>query len=465
MVFQQPPPAASTQAALTPEQASIPDPPELGAGTVDVPASAGEPAGCLPAEQQVGLSSIDAMLAYADTLLSPGRSLTARRLDFIWNAYTAEKMYAGSASDSFGIASLDVSDVQDRTHIQAMLNALQTAGFVTWLRDGGSGLSILTVPLRDAAILHSAWGPYVQAYWQSRTSLPDKDSQVIPALKLPPCRWMVQDGFAPAVTSAWWLDGKNLRPDYARAAEPYLAPTSADAYRVAQSIDWLGPQQLEGPNTMCGPLVWSIMHDAGAFPPDLGNWSSGSKTFWIANPRVDGRPWSLFPSDLFHLYHFSEPVGSFDFNQFPLYPGDFLYLYSKKDGFDHMLLVSEVDAQGNVYSVSNLVEVSPQQKLSVERVILYNANDRAVGMMRNQWNLDGINGRTGHDGFDVFRWAWFEKDLSGQPVDYTVRPGDTFGLIAERWKTPADEIARYNGKYIEDDLEVGEMLQIPPVEY
>jgi LysM repeat protein len=68
------------------------------------------------------------------------------------------------------------------------------------------------------------------------------------------------------------------------------------------------------------------------------------------------------------------------------------------------------------------------------------------------------------DGFDVFRWNWAVKDITGQPADYIVQAGDTLGLVAERWKTPAGQIARYNGLELDAALSVGQVLQIPPNE-
>jgi hypothetical protein len=215
---------------------------------------------------------------------------------------------------------------------------------------------------------------------------------------------------------------------------------------------------------MCGPLAWSILNDAGAFPLGWGGWSGGPRVFWLSMPRNNGRPWSLFPSDSYHLYSFHVPMIKFDFNAFRLYPGDFLYTYSQRVGFDHMLVITEVDDQGNVYSVTNLVQISPENKTTIERVLVLNDKDPTAGIVKNQWAKDGTNGRTGHDGFDVFRWAWAEKDIRGEAVKYIVEPGDTLPLIAANWRTPVEQIARYNGIQERAALAVGQELQIPPNE-
>jgi hypothetical protein len=306
------------------------------------------------------------------------------------------------------------------------------------------------------------WAPYIQAYWQGPQSAPDGDSYVRSALKLPPCTWMVERGFAPQVDAGWWAQNQTGWPDYASVAQQYLAATTQESNRVAEKIDWLG-SQLEAANTMCGPLSWSILHDASAFPLGNGAWLEGSKTFWLAKPTTNGRPWSLFPPGTFTVYHYEQPLGDFDFSSWPLYPGDFLYTYSALDGFDHMLVVTEVDEQGNVYSVTNLVKEEPEKQVVIERALLLNLYDRGPGLIHNDWR-DRTKGRTGQAGFDVFRWDWMVKDIEDQSVQYTVLPGDTLGLVSVRWKTPVDWIARYNQLDANASLAVGQVLNIPPNE-
>ncbi len=419
----------------------------------------GEPAGCLLPETEQSVST-EERLARAGQLVGFTNSLSNRILTDIWNPYTGRyHPYTGD------VMSLNVDDIQNQHFIQKMMNALQVTGFVTWLRKGPQGrLHILAIPIWRGDWSNSTWAPYIQAYWQNGSALPPDDPSVIPVLKTPPCDWMVEQGLAPQVGADWLPVGKAVWPDYASAAAAYLADTNQSASAVASRIGWLGLEGLEGPDTMCGPLVWAILNDAGAFPAGWGAWSEGPRAFWLAMPRTNGRPWSLFPSESYRLYSFHEPLKKFDFSQFRLYPGDFLYTYSQRNGFDHMMVITEVDSQGNVYSVTNLVQVSPEKRTTIERVLVLNLTDPTVGIARNQWANDGTNGRTGHDGFDVFRWAWAEKDVRGQPVKYIVQPGDSLPLIAASWKTPVKQIARYNGIEAGAALSIGQELQIPPNE-
>ena len=455
----QPPPATAAPGVETPIPAAPTSPPLQSAGTVNpLTAGAGEPAGCLAPGEQAAFSSPRDMLRRAEQLLTFSDSLSERLLAGSWNPYTNQYVF-----DQSMVLTLTVDEIDNQFLVQRMLNALHVSGFVAYLRrTSDQGLHILAIPLLDPALAQSDWGPYLQAYWLSRAALPSGDPSVQPSLKLPPCGWMVERGFAPQVDASWYAGDLVGWPDYTRAAIAYLAPTNNEAARVAEQINWLGDSFPEGPDTMCGPLAWSIMYDSRVFPPGWGGWMVGSKVFWLAKPEKNGRPWSLFPKDSYRTYVFRQALGTFDFSGFPLYPGDFLYTYSEKDGFDHMLVVTEVDGAGNVYTVSNIVKIEPVKNTTIEHVLLLNNNDPTVGIARNEWARDGVNGRTGHAGFEVFRWAWVEKDVTGEPVSYTVRPGDTVGTIAAYWKTPALRIAGYNGIMTDTPLVIGQELIIPP---
>ena len=412
------------------------------------------PAGCLSWERQEPLD-LAGMLAYADSLLHFTRPLPARQMERAWNGYT--RSWIGS-----GALALDMADIQNLYLAQEALNALQVAGFVTWLRDGRNdgGLQILAIPLEGEIM--PEWAPYIISYWQGRDTLPEGDETVIPALKLPPCAWAVQQGYTQAAGQEWWPPERTQIPNYAQAADSYQAANAWEALKIAERINWLGAGSVEDASNMCGPLSWSILADAQSWPLGYGGWATGPKSFWLSDPVRNGRPWSLFARDDYRVYHFAEPLGKFDFQQWPLYPGDFLYTYSR-DGFDHMLVVTEVDADGNVYTVTNLIKKYPSRKITIERAVLYHPRDLSVGLARNDWAIDGQNGRTGNDGFDVFRWAWMEKNIQQAPALYITRPGDTFELLAERWRTPAQMIAEFNLRQVGDGLVVGETLLIPAI--
>ena len=252
------------------------------------------------------------------------------------------------------------------------------------------------------------------------------------------------------------------QPDFVTAGQPFLAANTAEAFQVARQINWLNDSNGESPVLMCGPLAWSILNRAGAFPPGYGEWLNNPKSFWLPKPSENGRPWSLFPPDSYSVARFSDPIASFDFSRYPLQPGDLVYTYSGGDGFDHILVVTEEDGNGKVFTVSNLIKIYPQTAYSIQHLLLYDSSDPNAGVYRNEWSKDLRNGRTGHKGFEVFRWKWREKDLSGKAAAYQVAPGDSLALVAAKWRTPPERIASANQLDPAQALKVGQELSIPP---
>lgn len=429
-------------------------PPALTPTPIPLESYAG-PAGCLAAQAQAGRSTAQ-MLAYANELLGWQTPLERRQLLHVWNAVNGA--YASTGEDVLVFAT---GDIVSRYLVQNALDALHVAGFVTWLRmDARQGEHILALPLH-AGVQDGPWSGYVQAYFAASDSLPEGDATVRPARKLTPCRWMVSAGFAPSQPAGVLEAADWSQPDFKTAAAAYVAETDEAAAAVARQIAWLDGRS-EAPALMCGPLAWAITDAAGAFPPGYGAWHRSPKSFWLPKPSENGRPWSLFAPGTFTVQRFNGPLGTFDLSVYPLETGDLLYTYAGSDGFDHLLVVSEADADGNRFAVTNLVQVEPEEQVTIQRVLLYNQYDPSVGILRNQWANDHVNGRTGDKAFEIFRWAWRDKDIRGEAVDYTVLPGDTLPLVAARWRTPPDAIAAANHLHPADPLSVGQVLVIPP---
>ncbi|WP_322509803.1 hypothetical protein, partial [Anaerolinea sp.] len=192
-----------------------------------------EPAGCRPSEEQWGENPAE-WLAYADSLLGWTRPLAKRALPRIWHPQKKETLPSRD-----GVYAFDVSDVRPRYLIQQALNALHVAGFAAWMRrDSQGALEILAVPYTPQTF-DGEWGEYLRAYWLSPVSFPSGDERIIPAMKLTPCRWMVQSGMAPNVSAGTMEQAHWELPDWAGAAQTYLAETSEQAYRVAFRINWL----------------------------------------------------------------------------------------------------------------------------------------------------------------------------------------------------------------------------------
>ncbi len=411
-----------------------------------------QPAGCLSAAEQAGLSP-EQMLAYADALLGFSRPLSERRLSRVWNAAKGMNMALEA-----GVLALDVNDIRDAWRLQPALNALHVAGFAAFLRDDEhDGTHILAISLNQAP--PTAWESYAAGYWSE--GAPAGDRTILPGLRLTPCDWMVASGQAPDRAAGVMEAADWSQPDLAAAGAAYLAGTTEAAFEVAFEIDWLENGKTESPVTMCGPLAWSICADGRLFPPGYGGWMEGPKSFWLPSPEKNGRPWSLFPPDTYIIQKIDQPLGSFDFSTYPLQPADIVYTYSGGDGFDHILVVTDVDETGRVYAVSNVIRYKPEKLFTIEHVLLYDPNDPQAGFFHNEWCNDLANGRTGHKGFEVLRWNWRAKDITGQAASDTVRAGDTLPLIAARWHTLPEAILQANGLEQGAQLLVGQELVIP----
>ncbi len=181
----------------------------------------------------------------------------------------------------------------------------------------------------------------------------------------------------------------------------FLAENEEDAIIIVRDqIDYLESIS-EHPSLVCGPLSAVILRDAGLLPPDVD-----LHGFWLLDPRL--RPSQIiletyFPNDRFEWYQFEISTTKFDFNEFPLLPGDFIYLYTGLNGtFEHIITVSRVDEAGRAYTVSNL---ATEAGFVIRELMLYDPNDPGVGQFYDWMNRD-INawlGMTGDGGFDLWR--------------------------------------------------------------
>ena len=181
----------------------------------------------------------------------------------------------------------------------------------------------------------------------------------------------------------------------------FLAENEDDATIIVRDqIDYLESIG-EHPSLVCGPLSAVILRDAGLLPADVD-----LHGFWLLDPRL--RPSQIiletyFPPDRYEWYHFDTPTTEFDFEAFPLLPGDFIYLYAGKNGtFEHIITVSRVDEAGRAYTVSNL---GTEDGFVIRELMLYDPNHPGEGQFYDWMNRE-INawlGMTGDGGFDLWR--------------------------------------------------------------
>ena len=185
------------------------------------------------------------------------------------------------------------------------------------------------------------------------------------------------------------------------ASLKFLAENEADAIVVVRDqIDYLESIS-EHPSLVCGPLAAVILRDAGLLPPDVD-----LHGFWLLDPRL--RPSQViletyFPPEHYEWHQFETGTHKFDFEAFPLLPGDFIYMYAGINGtFEHMITVSRVDEDGRAYAVSNL---ETGDGFVIRELMLYDPHYPGMGQFYDWMNreLNGMLGMTGDGGFDLWR--------------------------------------------------------------
>jgi hypothetical protein len=203
-----------------------------------------------------------------------------------------------------------------------------------------------------------------------------------------------------------WTQEKRLY----EASKKFLAENEDDATDIVRDqIDYLEGVG-EHPSLVCGPLSAVILRDAGLLPPDVD-----LHGFWLLDPRL--RPSQIiletyFPPERYAWYQFDTSTTEFDFEKFPLLPGDFIYLYAGINGtFEHIITVSRVDEAGRAYTVSNL---ATEDGFVIRELMLYDPNDPGVGQFYDWMNreINGWLGMTGDGGFDLWRPILPVKDYA-----------------------------------------------------
>lgn len=459
---------SAPQPVFTPEATQVPNQPSpnlssaTGTGVAEIsqPVAAaypyGNPAGCAESAPE-DLSSAD-ILAKIQRELGDTISLADRRQYSIWNGPTGGMLDVSQDQYAFEF-SVDEFRRPFTYRADRMATIFLTNGFVVWLRQYGGHFRLLAVRM-SAGVEASAWGGYVSAYWQ-QDGLPN-DETIYPVMKKLPCQWVVDRGYVSSQTLRQMFPLDWHMPDYLQAGRKYLATSCHDAYQVAR-----GKINYPDASTMCGPLAWKIINDVDGFPYEIGSWTESAFVFTGANPRANSRPWGAFDPETFDVTHIEKPMPGFDFDRNGnLFPGDIIYsfsteFYNKNDQrFDHIFVVAGIDANNARLSISNMVQNYPVQDCSISEIVLYTPGDLQNGVINHEWNGFGF-GKTGTSGFDIFRWKWISYHLNGQPMDYTVRWGDTLETIGFDWKVSPASIADFNHLAGNAQLEPGQKITLP----
>ncbi len=182
------------------------------------------------------------------------------------------------------------------------------------------------------------------------------------------------------------------------SALTFIAPTYAESKKMAVAIN---DQNFSDPNTTCGPLALAILQRA-----QIIDTANVPHDFFLINPD-NGLDRQLlektFPNEHYTNTRYKVKLNQVDWSAQPLMPGDFLYIYAGEQGnFEHMLVVTRVDAAGRAYSVTNY---NTEQGFIINEVLLYDPSDPTAGIFV-QWTKrkDQLLGSTGFAGFEVWRF-------------------------------------------------------------
>jgi beta-lactamase class A len=409
-------------------------------------------------------------------MLQAAAQLYGGEIDVAGQAIT-QGSYSNNGPASFGThlggGAVDVSVLRENSNsvlyseIEPLVRALRAAGFAAWLRDWdelgeGSGIHIHAVAIGDKELSAEAQeqltGPF--GYFRGYSGVPQADGVPIPDRHGGPviCQWMIAAGYADLRASAQppvqLPAGMAWQQKLSQVGLAYLADSGEQADAVARQLKYLDGRT-ESASLMCGPLAAAILRDAGLLPYNYGP-VQDLHSYWLANPRVDGRPWSLFPRQDYELFQFTTPIKEFDFLSWPLRPGDFVYTYSRRVGFEHMFIVTEVDEMGRAYTVTNQYQLDKTYR--IQRYMLYDPADPTAGLIQNELSNPRL-GRTGLIGFDVLR----RRGLGlppGSLYAYLVQPGDTLTSIAGKFFSTPQGIAAVNEEVEFASLSVGQTLMV-----
>jgi hypothetical protein len=188
-----------------------------------------------------------------------------------------------------------------------------------------------------------------------------------------------------------------------QASLQFLAETPEEANEIARKIDFLVGESEDACN-MCGPLSIAILKEAGLLPAEANTHDA-----WLLCARenredcfgMDTLKKVFFPPDEYEYLRVYESVRDYDFKSNPLQPGDWLYLFTYTHGYDHMLVVTRVDDEGNPYTVTN---VDWGDGFIISEMKLYDVDDPQDGLFYELTKIERRRiGMMGTEGFLLVR--------------------------------------------------------------
>ena len=386
--------------------------------------------------------------------------------------------YSNNSVDSLGThlggGAVDISVTRPHSQYvlysdtELLIRALRTVGFAAWLREDDEVGSRLEIHIHAVAIGDIDLSPAAQeqitgpaGYLRGNNGLPVAGGDPEPDRHGGPliCHWMLEAGYKDMRTpTPIRTPGIPWQERLRQAALAYQAFYPEDAEQIARRLNFLDGQR-ESAENICGPLAAAILRDAGLLPAQAGP-VQNLKSYWQARPSQNGRPWNLFPERDYEVFRFDTPLAEFDFTAWPLQPADFVYTYAKDHGFEHMFIVTEVDAEGRAYTVTNQHQSWGHPiwgNTLILRYLLYDPRSSGEGIIYNEWSNPRL-GMTGQNGFEVLRKRGLE---AGSLYNYAIRPGDTLPELAARFGAIPESLVQANPGLDLANLQVGQLLSIP----
>ncbi|NSW50877.1 MAG: serine hydrolase [Anaerolineae bacterium] len=186
------------------------------------------------------------------------------------------------------------------------------------------------------------------------------------------------------------------------AATRYLSDTQEKADATVREMNYaLGANA----SLTCGPLAFAILQDAGLVSPYFT-----LNEFWLISPLPEKNETlflEVFPPEQYQWLRDTTPMAEMDFTTDPLLPGDFIYTFG--GNYEHMFVVTRVDADGSAYTVQNIeagyLNGDPEDtSFVIAETLLYSPGQPGAGVIyqwadRTNWKL----GLTGVKGYYRFR--------------------------------------------------------------
>ena len=304
------------------------------------------------------------------------------------------------------------------------------------------------------AVLLGACAPAPAATPAPATQFPTATQTVMPS-PLPEATPPLSAIPTPAIESDDILTEAQKQRLYQESLK-YLASSEQEAIDIAQRLQYV---QGDGhPSNMCGPLAIAILRDAGLVSKyvDLHD-------FWLLKPDKNTNAIrTTFPSSKFSKYHFSEPIHQFDFREFPLKAGDFVYLYAGINGsFEHMLTVTRVDEAGRAYSVTN---IHTNEGYLIYEAMLYDPRQPGVGLFFEWTDRKNVRlGMTGFGGFDVWRPSVPIPDPDPADVAFGAQLDEILRQHDGKWQILIAEIGgrEIYSRRTEDRIHIASVIKVP----